>query len=60
MSIRWFEDGTLNACTNCVDRHLKTRADQTAILWEGDSPDEQRHVRMPPSLYDGVCPPSAT
>ena len=36
--IRWFEDGTLNACYNCVDRHLETRGDQTAIIWEGDDP----------------------
>jgi acetyl-CoA synthetase len=38
VSIRWFEDGTLNACYNCVDRHLARRGDQTAILWEGDDP----------------------
>ena len=54
VSIRWFEDGTLNACYNCVDRHVKTRPDQTAILWEGDSPSEQRHVSYA-ELYDGVC-----
>ena len=42
--IRWFHDGTLNACYNCVDRHLPDRADQTAIVWEGDSPDEQKHI----------------
>ncbi|HZH28623.1 MAG TPA: acetate--CoA ligase [Azospirillaceae bacterium] len=42
--IRWYADGTTNACYNCVDRHLPARADQTAILWEGDSPDEHRHV----------------
>jgi acetyl-CoA synthetase len=44
VSIKWFHDGTLNVSTNCLDRHLATRADQTAILWEGDSPSEQRHV----------------
>jgi acetyl-CoA synthetase len=44
VSIKWFEDGTLNASYNCIDRHLATRADQTAILWEGDSPNEHRHV----------------
>jgi acetyl-CoA synthetase len=54
VSIRWFEDGTLNACYNCVDRHVTTRADQTAILWEGDSPSEQRHVSYG-ELFDGVC-----
>ncbi|NNG02805.1 MAG: acetate--CoA ligase [Inquilinus sp.] len=42
--IRWFHDGTLNACYNCVDRHLRDRADQTAIVWEGDSPEEQKHI----------------
>jgi len=54
VSIRWYEDGTLNACANCVDRHVKTRADQTAILWEGDSPTEQRHVSYG-EVYDSVC-----
>ena len=42
--IRWFHDGTLNASANCTDRHLATRADQTAIIWEGDSPAEQKHI----------------
>jgi acetyl-CoA synthetase len=54
VSIKWYEDGTLNAAYNCVDRHLATRADQTAILWEGDSPSEQRHVSYA-ELHDGVC-----
>ncbi len=44
VSIRWFHDGALNACYNCVDRHLDTRADQTAIVWEGDSPSEHKHI----------------
>jgi acetyl-CoA synthetase len=39
VSIRWYEDGLLNVCANCVDRHLAKRGDQTAILWEGDEPD---------------------
>jgi len=52
--IRWFEDGTLNASVNCIDRHLKERADQTAILWEGDSPREQRHVSYA-ELHENVC-----
>ena len=39
VSIKWFEDGVLNACANCVDRHLETRADQTAIIWESDDPN---------------------
>ena len=45
VSIRWFEDGTLNACVNCVDRHLPERADQTAIIWEPDDPAQPaRHI----------------
>jgi acetyl-CoA synthetase len=54
VSIRWFEDGVLNVAENCIDRHLATRAGQTAILWEGDSPHEQRHVSYA-ELHDGVC-----
>lgn len=42
VSIKWFEDGTLNASANCIDRHLATRADQTAIIWEGDDPEESK------------------
>ncbi|MEO1249870.1 MAG: acetyl-coenzyme A synthetase N-terminal domain-containing protein, partial [Pseudomonadota bacterium] len=38
--IRWYEDGILNVAYNCVDRHLATRADQTAIIWEGDDPTQ--------------------
>jgi acetyl-CoA synthetase len=52
--IRWYEDGTLNASYNCIDRHLTERADQTAILWEGDSPTEQRHVSYA-ELHENVC-----
>ncbi|MCJ8140463.1 acetate--CoA ligase [Falsirhodobacter halotolerans] len=45
VSIRWFEDGVLNASVNCIDRHLPQRADQTAIIWEPDDPkDPARHV----------------
>lgn len=40
VSIRWFEDGVLNACHNCLDRHLDSRGDQTAIIWERDRPGE--------------------
>jgi acetyl-CoA synthetase len=54
VSIKWFEDGTLNASYNCVDRHLATRADQTAILWEGDSPSEHKHVSYS-ELHENVC-----
>jgi acetyl-CoA synthetase len=44
VSIKWFEDGTLNACFNCVDRHLAKRGDQTAILWEGDDPKDDKKL----------------
>lgn len=54
VSIKWYEDGTLNVCANCVDRHLKTRGDQVAIIWEGDDPtvDQQITYRQ---LYEKVC-----
>ncbi|HEV2162084.1 MAG TPA: acetate--CoA ligase [Stellaceae bacterium] len=54
VSIKWYEDGTLNAAYNCIDRHLKLRADQTAILWEGDDPKESRHVSFS-ELHESVC-----
>jgi acetyl-CoA synthetase len=54
VSIKWYEDGTLNASYNCVDRHLATRADATAILWEGDSPSEHKHVSYA-ELHENVC-----
>lgn len=44
VDIKWFEDGTLNTSVNCLDRHLETRGDQTAIIWEGDDPSEDRHI----------------
>jgi len=44
VSIKWFEDGSLNVSANCVDRHLAKRADQVAILWEGDNPSESRSI----------------
>ena len=44
VDIRWFEDGTLNASANCLDRHLETRADQTAIIWEGDDPSDSKNI----------------
>ena len=54
VSIRWYEDGTLNASANCIDRHLAKRGDQTAILWEGDDPAEDRRVTYR-ELHDSVC-----
>ena len=44
VSIRWFEDGTTNASYNCVDRHVATRGDKVAILWEGDDPSQSRKI----------------
>ena len=44
VSIKWFEDGVLNVCANCVDRHLETRGDQTAIIWESDDPTVSEHI----------------
>ncbi len=53
VSIKWFEDGELNVCANCVDRHVATRGDQTAIIWEGDDPALSEHVTYS-QLYDRV------
>ena len=44
VSIKWYEDGTLNACWNCVDRHLDAHGDETAIIWEGDEPDQATNI----------------
>jgi acetyl-CoA synthetase len=44
IAIRWFEDGELNVCHNCVDRHLPKRAEQTAIIWEGDDPEVDKKI----------------
>ncbi|UCC56445.1 MAG: acetate--CoA ligase, partial [Gammaproteobacteria bacterium] len=52
--IRWFEDGVLNACYNCVDRHLETRAEQTALIWEGDDPADDAKVSYR-ELHEQVC-----
>jgi acetyl-CoA synthetase len=52
--IKWFDDGTLNASQNCLDRHLETRGDQTAIIWEGDDPDESKHITYR-ELHGEVC-----
>ena len=52
--IRWFEGATLNVSYNCIDRHLATRADQTAIIWEGDDPNEDKHITYA-ELHAQVC-----
>ena len=42
--IKWYEDGTLNASANCIDRHLKNKKDKTAIIWVGDNPKETKKI----------------
>ena len=54
LHINWFVDGSLNAAANCLDRHLAKRGDQTAIIWEGDEPDQQRHISYK-ELHEDVC-----
>ena len=54
VSIKWYEDGTLNACVNCVDRHVETRGDQVAIIWEGDEPDQDAKITYR-QLHEEVC-----
>ena len=54
VSIKWFEDGTLNASVSCLDRHLATRGDQTAIIWESDDPSVSKHVTYR-QLHEQVC-----
>ena len=54
ISVKWFEDGTLNVSSNCIDRHLATRRDQTAIIWEGDNPEDSKHISYG-ELHEQVC-----
>ncbi|MCZ4354701.1 acetate--CoA ligase [Roseovarius aestuarii] len=55
VAIKWFEDGTLNVAANCIDRHLETRGDQTAIIWEPDEPgDAAQHITYR-QLHENVC-----
>ena len=54
LHIKWYADGTMNAAANCLDRHLAERGDQTAIIWEGDEPDQQRHITYT-ELHEEVC-----
>ncbi|MEI9887891.1 MAG: acetyl-coenzyme A synthetase N-terminal domain-containing protein [Rhizomicrobium sp.] len=54
LHIKWFEDGTLNVAANCIDRHLPKRAQQTAIIWEGDDPARSRHITYE-ELHREVC-----
>ena len=52
--IRWFEGGKLNVSVNCIDRHLETRADQVAIIWEGDNPVHDKKITYR-QLHEQVC-----
>jgi acetyl-CoA synthetase len=54
LHIRWFSDGVLNACVNCVDRHLPKRADDIAIIWEGDDPADSKSITYA-TLHAEVC-----
>jgi acetyl-CoA synthetase len=54
VSIKWFEDGATNVAYNCIDRHLHSRGDQTAIIWEGDDPKDSKHITYR-ELHDEVC-----
>ncbi|WP_096784842.1 acetate--CoA ligase [Rhodobacter sp. CZR27] len=55
VSIKWFHDGTLNVAWNCIDRHLATRASQTAIIWEPDDPNQPAQHISYQELHDQVC-----
>jgi acetyl-CoA synthetase len=54
VSIKWFEDGVTNVAHNCIDRHLKKRGDQVAIIWEGDNPYDDKKITYN-ELYEHVC-----
>ncbi len=54
LHIEWFKGATLNVSYNCLDKHLDTRGDQTAIIWEGDNPEEDRHISYK-ELHAEVC-----
>ncbi|MBT4910982.1 MAG: acetate--CoA ligase [Alphaproteobacteria bacterium] len=54
VDINWYYDGTLNVSENCIDRHFENRADQTAIIWEGDDPSESLNITYK-ELYKNVC-----
>ena len=52
--VAWFKTGKLNACFNCVDRHLDTHANKTAIIWEGDDPNDNKEISFQ-ELHKNVC-----
>ena len=52
--VEWFKNGKLNACFNCVDRHLENYSNKTAIIWEGDSPEDNEKISFE-ELHENVC-----
>ena len=54
LEIKWFYDGKLNVSYNCIDRHLEKKGEDTAIIWEGDNPQESKHITYN-ELYNEVC-----
>ena len=52
--VEWFKNGKLNACFNCVDRHLENYSNKTAIIWEGDSPEDNKKISFE-ELHENVC-----
>jgi len=54
LHIKWFEDGALNACVNCLDRHLPQRANDVAIIWEGDDPDTDKKITFA-EAFEETC-----
>ena len=54
VSIKWYEDGILNVSANCIDRHLSTRGEQVAIVWEGDDPNDSKNITYN-QLHEKVC-----
>ena len=54
VQIKWYEDGTLNASENCIDRHLKNKKDKTAIIWVGDNPKDTKKISYK-QLHKEVC-----
>ena len=54
VSIKWYEDGVTNVAANCIDRHLAKRGDQVAIIWEGDDPQDDKHITYK-ELHEHVC-----
>ena len=56
VSIKWYEDGTLNLAANCLDRHLQENGDRTAIIWEGDDASQSKHISYSRGCDAGLRP----